>query len=218
MADVTLELRHADLGTFTFAGYEIPEMIAVRGKQKVTTHELVGGARVVDVLGSVNDPIGWKGRFQGPLAQERARDLDILRLSGDSIELAFGAWAFDVVITSLQLDFERFYQIPYTIECLVLENKSFTGGPWDGAPKDGLVGPSAKQANANAQEALDGGWLVEEEAFPELFDASGAALNDKDGNPRFNTEGDPIDSLGNERLNPDGTEAPHRDDNYRGTS
>jgi hypothetical protein len=44
-------------GTFEFLDFEIPERIVIPGRQKVAIHQMIGGKRLIDVLGVEYDPI-----------------------------------------------------------------------------------------------------------------------------------------------------------------
>lgn len=109
------------LGPVTFERYEIPERINFGGQQDLKKHKLLGGARVVDALGPDEHPIKWAGRFQGSNAMARARQLDALRMTGARIPLTWGAFFYFVVISDFVGNYEAFYQIPYTIECVVTD-------------------------------------------------------------------------------------------------
>jgi hypothetical protein len=129
MLDTTLTL-----GSFQFAGTEIPEKINFGGKQALVTHELVGGIRVVDSMGPQDAPIAWSGLLRGPNALARAQQLDDMRRAGQPLTLNWMEFSYLVVIESIDLDFERFYQVPYRISCTVIANGS------DNAPSFSLAG------------------------------------------------------------------------------
>lgn len=110
------------LGDFTFAKTEIPEKIRFGGEQALVTHELVGGVRVVDSMGRLDAPIEWSGLFFGQGAKERAQYLDGLRVAGKVLNLTWRGFDFDVVIKSFTADYERWYQMPYSISCIVVKD------------------------------------------------------------------------------------------------
>lgn len=109
-----------NLGQFQFALFEIPEKISFGGSQRLTVHELVGGVRVIDAMGRADKPLEWTGLFQGPNATERAKFLDTMRAQGLAQTLTFGKLAYSVIVRDFSADYERFYQIPYTISCEVI--------------------------------------------------------------------------------------------------
>lgn len=118
--DVTLKL-----GDFEFARYEIPEKINFGGEQQLAVHELVGGIRIVDAMGRSNAPVEWSGLFQGENASLRARYLDGLRIAGKPLELTWADFRYKVVIRSFLAEYERFYQIPYRISCVVVDDLTY---------------------------------------------------------------------------------------------
>ncbi len=118
-ADVILKL-----GDFTFSSLEIPSKINFGGEQSLVVHELVGGVRVVDSMGRSDAPLEWSGMFQGAGALQRARYVDYLRTAGQQINLTYGEFNYLVVIKSYHATFERFYQIPYSISCVVVADLS----------------------------------------------------------------------------------------------
>lgn len=110
------------LGDVSFAYLEVPAGIRFGGRQCLATHKLVGGARVVQSLGPDDRELEWSGYFTGPSAGARARHLDYLRRQGSRQTLTWDQYRYDVVIESFEADFQRFYHIPYRIECLVVED------------------------------------------------------------------------------------------------
>lgn len=110
--------------SFDFSRYEIPEKITFGGEQRLVVHELVGGVRVIDAMGRADAPLEWSGLFQGETAMARARYLDGLRIAGKPLMLGWDELRYKVVMSSFRADYERFYQIPYRINCTVLEDLS----------------------------------------------------------------------------------------------
>lgn len=116
------------LGSFLFNDFEIPEHIPLGGSQRVATHELLGGARVVDAMGASERDIQWSGRFQGTLAWQRARILDALRIAGQPLPLIIDSEFRTVLIAEFHPNYERSYQVPYSITCLVVDNPNAFDG------------------------------------------------------------------------------------------
>lgn len=125
--DTVLVLSSPARGDFAFADTEVPEKIAFGGDQQLAVHELVGGARVVDAMGRSDAPLEWSGIFVGGQALARARTLDAMRVDGLPLVLAWSELAYSVVIKSFRADFERRYQIPYTISCTVVKDRTSPG-------------------------------------------------------------------------------------------
>lgn len=107
------------LGDFAFSDTEVPEKIPFGGRQSLAIHDLVGGVRVIDAMGGLDGPMEWSGLFVGPDALTRARQLDTMRRDGAPLNLSWSEFSYLVVIENFTADFERFYQIPYRISCIV---------------------------------------------------------------------------------------------------
>jgi hypothetical protein len=110
------------LGTFTFQNFEIPERINFGGMQSLAIHQLVGGQRIIDSLGRIDDDISWSGLFFESTATQRAQFLDQMRVSGNTFPLTFGQFNFNVIIKDFKCSFQRTYQISYSITCTVVQN------------------------------------------------------------------------------------------------
>lgn len=112
------------LGPITFDAYELPERLAFGGRQRIATHQLPDGTRVLDVLGRDDGPLRWSGFFSGPDAPARARALDLMRAEGLVWPLSWDAFCYLVVIDRLLLGFERPNWVGYRISCTVLADQS----------------------------------------------------------------------------------------------
>lgn len=110
------------LGEVTFANFEIPESINFGGSQALSVKQLVGGKRIIDAMGRIDDDITWSGMLFESTASFRALFLDNLRISGAPTVLTFGLFSFSVVVKEFKASFERSYKIPYSITVTVIEN------------------------------------------------------------------------------------------------
>jgi hypothetical protein len=125
------------LGDFTFARFEIPERINFGGEQRLNTHRLVGGKRVIDAMGADPAAVSWSGFFVGENALARARYLETLRDQGKPLALTYSAFAYTVIIRSFVGEFLLASRIPYQITCEVVSN--------DALPVTDLAQPSVQQ-------------------------------------------------------------------------
>ena len=105
------------LGSIIFTDYAIPEQIQFGGRQALPVHKMIGGGRISDAMGPDDDDLSWTGRFQGSLASVLANQLDRLRASGAQVPLIFGGRFYKVVVADAKLNFQRPYQIPYSVTC-----------------------------------------------------------------------------------------------------
>lgn len=112
------------LGDVFFSRYEVPEKITIGGTQALVVHELIGGTRIVDAMGRKDMPLEWHGLFLGDNALDRARLLNNMRINGKMLELNFFEFKYNVVIEKFEADFERFYRIPFSISCVVVEDRT----------------------------------------------------------------------------------------------
>lgn len=110
------------LGDFEFSRFEIPEQIPFGGEQRLNVHELVGGVRVVQAMGSSPKALEWSGYFVGIDALERAFDLDTIRKAGKQRLLTWAGLRYGVVVRSLVCEYKRMNRIPYHIQCEVVQD------------------------------------------------------------------------------------------------
>lgn len=117
------------LGSIIFKGFELPEQVPLGGDHSFTVHKLLGGARVLDAMGPDDRDIEWKGLFFGANALSNARAVDAMRVAGQEVPLLIDSEMRTVVIKSFKWDYQRPYQIPYTI-ALIVSSTPFLGlGP-----------------------------------------------------------------------------------------
>lgn len=117
------------LDDFTFQDFEVPDQINFGGQQMLKVHKLLGGKRVIDALGSDDDPMEWSGRFRGSDAVSRANTLDTKRRAGKPITLAWGELSFTVIISHFSAIYENPYEVPYTIKVEVVEEQPIQESP-----------------------------------------------------------------------------------------
>ncbi len=110
------------LGGVAFRDFEVPAEILFGGSQRLAVHQPVGGGRVVDVLGSAADEIRFGGTFSGPDAELRAQMLDVALNIGATLPLAWGGFAYSVVITAFTASYQKPWWIPFQITLLSVEN------------------------------------------------------------------------------------------------
>jgi len=108
------------LGGTQFGRYEVPEHIPFGGEQRLNVHRLIGGKKVVDVLGV--DPVNpeWSGFFIGPNALTRARQIKVMMEAGAPLALTWSELSYTVVIRSFRCEFELASRIPYAIAVEVI--------------------------------------------------------------------------------------------------
>ncbi|MFG1388803.1 hypothetical protein [Xanthobacter versatilis] len=112
------------LGGVRFSDWELPERIPFGGRHHVAVHRMIGGKRVVDALGPDPRPLSWSGRFRGANALSRARSLDTMRASGRQVSCTYMGLHYLVVVTNVNFDAERPYEVPYTVTCEVVQDSA----------------------------------------------------------------------------------------------
>lgn len=112
------------LGPMAFEAFEMPARLAFGGRQRIATHKLPDGTRVLDMLGRDDAALKWSGTFSGPDAAARARVLDLLRAEGSVWPLSWDAFCYLVVIEDFEASYQRSNWVPYKISCAVLEDQS----------------------------------------------------------------------------------------------
>lgn len=117
--DTTLQL-----GDFTFSDFAVPEHLPFGGEQTVVVHKLIGGVRVVDVMGRDDQAITWSGIFLGKDALVQARYLDSLSIAGKPLVLSWSEFKYTVVVRRFEGDFHNFHRIPFSISCEIVDDQS----------------------------------------------------------------------------------------------
>lgn len=112
------------LGDFEFLDFEVPERIAIPGRQKTVLHQMIGGKRTVDVLGTEYDPLSWSGIITGSQSGDRVSALERMRDAGEQLTLTLDNYSFTVVITSFTPVYEFIYRRPFTIEVAIVSNNA----------------------------------------------------------------------------------------------
>lgn len=121
------------LGNVSLFGWEIPSKMPGGGAQQVVVHKLIGGARVVDVMGRDDRDLQWSGYFrttdQGD-AMSRAMLIDAMRVAGGVQVLTWGDQSFNVVISQFTYDYQNNgFLFPYSITCVIASFPSSASGP-----------------------------------------------------------------------------------------
>ena len=119
MDEVTLVL-----GAIAFKDFEVSAGIRFGGRQRIVVHPLLGGGRVVDVLGRDDAEIQLEGIFSGVDATIRARMLDDLRSSGASVPLTWDIFFYTVVVREFKANYQNAVWIPYMARCTVVRDEA----------------------------------------------------------------------------------------------
>ena len=116
------------LGDFVFENLEIPAFTNFGGEQRLVVHELVGGQRVIDAMGSSNADITWGGLMTGSDALSRALQLDAIRAAGKPVVFTLFNLRYYVLIANFDPKIQRYYQVEYTITLKVVQDYNQASG------------------------------------------------------------------------------------------
>lgn len=112
------------LDGFIFEGFEEPYELNFGKEQSAYKHILIGGGRVIDLMGAGDPDITWSGYFTGFQAPFRARFLETLCKEGKTLTLRTNVFVKDVVITKFTFGQHEIWPIQYTITVQVIEDKT----------------------------------------------------------------------------------------------
>jgi hypothetical protein len=133
-----------------------PEQVKFGLKEQIVIHKMVGGARILDMLGDDPEDISWNGFFLGPDAPDLANALYALEQGKELLDLTFGVYSATVVISQLDLVYKKAFWIDYSIVCVVIDQAAGGGGVGAGVGANDIGDPNvgnAGIANANTQLA-----------------------------------------------------------------
>lgn len=112
------------LGDFDFMGFEEPESLTFGKEQSSYKHVLIGGGRVIDLLGAGDPDITWSGYFTGFQGEFRARYIEGLVKAGKPLLLKTASFIKQVVITRFIWNFHKVFPISYTITVQVIQDQT----------------------------------------------------------------------------------------------
>jgi hypothetical protein len=136
------------LGSVSFRDFEVPEEIIFGGGQMLAVHQMIGGGRVIDALGSEDGEISFSGTFSGPDAARRAQALDVARSLGASLLLAWNGFSYTVMIGEFVAAYTKPWWIPFSIRLVVVADLVVAVA--DAAVQAGLDLVSAQEFSAEA--------------------------------------------------------------------
>jgi hypothetical protein len=131
---------------------EVPEKINFGGKQRVAVQALIGGGRVISVLGIDDGEISFSGIFTGADAADRAQILDVARALGATLPLVWDRFFYAVVISEFTAEYRKPNLIPFTIHCEVVTDPVAALAAM-AAPFASLVGNDLTAAAALSDQA-----------------------------------------------------------------
>lgn len=93
---------------------EIPQRFGpLGGRQALAVHEFPGGIRTIQKFGAFPGPVRWRGILTGANAFDREQQLDRKRVTGDSVILRYGRFAWRGVLSEFLPEPGHQYLIPY---------------------------------------------------------------------------------------------------------
>src|ERR1700742_4576058 len=108
------------IGPITLSDFEIPQSVTFGGRYRLAIHKSAYGARGLEGLGPDEGDIQFQGIFSGPQAEDRARALNELRLSGDPVWLSWNSFRYQVIISEFSLTYKSTAWILYKATCVII--------------------------------------------------------------------------------------------------
>lgn len=163
------------VGDTEFTGLEVPESLTVGGKQQLVVHKLVGGRRVVDVLGVDYDDLTWSGWMVGPTAGARTTALEKMRDTGATLTFNMDGYYFSVVVADFKSRFEHLYRRYYTIDLVVVARLD--------APvtQNALTGALDSLINSDLAQSIGLTDLINSDTVTSAIDSVKSAVSDVQG-------------------------------------
>lgn len=163
------------VGGTEFTGLEVPESLTVGGKQQVVVHKLVGGRRVVDVLGVDYDNLTWSGWMAGPTAGARTTALEKMRDTGATLTFNMDGYYFSVVVADFKSRFEHLYRRYYTIDLVVVARLDAPVTP------NALTGTLDSLINSDLAQSIGLTDLINSDAVTSAIDTVKSAVSEVQG-------------------------------------
>ncbi len=116
------------LGPFTFTGLALPASMPIGGAQQLQRQTLPGGARIIGQLGRNDAAISWSGTFYGQGVSATIRGLDMLRVSGQKVRLAWDVYSYTVIVSNFQCQTRVNGPQQYKISCEVVQDNTAVQG------------------------------------------------------------------------------------------
>lgn len=101
------------IGPIVLEGFEMPQTVRYGGSQRLITHRLADGRRIIETLGAEELDISFDGTLSGIGAIEKARALDRLRQSGRTVLLKWSSFICTIIVRHFHAEFRSDTWIPY---------------------------------------------------------------------------------------------------------
>lgn len=132
------------IGSIDLQDFEVPASLRFGGAYKLAVHRSASGHRYIERLGPDDAEIRFQGTFSGPQAELRARRLNNLRLSGQSVWLTWRSFRYSVIVKVFLADYRSAWWIPFQVSCLIVDQPGVTA--FDGPVLAALVSADLDRA------------------------------------------------------------------------
>ncbi|WP_240951152.1 hypothetical protein [Pseudomonas veronii] len=163
------------VGDVEFTGLEVPESVTIGAKQQMVVHKLVGGKRIVDVLGVDYDNLSWSGWMTGATAGERVTALETLRDVGAPLAFSIDGYYFSVLIQSFNQRFEHVYRRFYSIDLLIVSSLDTP------VTENALAGTLDNLINSDVGESLGLASIINSSSVSSAIDTVKSAVSQVQG-------------------------------------
>jgi hypothetical protein len=126
--------QSVSIGNIILEDWEIPEKVTWGGSQRMTVHKLVGGTRYIDTMGPDNAEVSWSGKFLSQDASFRADQLDIIRKSGQVVDVVFAGRYYSGVVSQFTAQQITQFLLDYQVSITILADESAVSPPPDPPP------------------------------------------------------------------------------------
>lgn len=119
------------IGDVVFSDFEIPERLtSLGGTQQIAEHRFPGGRITQQTFGPFPNHLEWSGLLLGTTAFQRMRQLDRLRIAGQSVMFAFGETTMQGMVSEFNPVPHHQWLVPYTLK--FQPSRDLTAfQPWD---------------------------------------------------------------------------------------
>ena len=100
--------------------FSVPDKITSGEGQSLGVIKTIGGGKTIDAMGQDPEKISWSGRWRAPNAVGNNDTMVAMAAAGQQINCTWGAYFYQVVIAKYTFEYEKAWEIPYSVELEVL--------------------------------------------------------------------------------------------------
>lgn len=116
--------------------FSVPDMVKSGMGQMLGIIKTIGGGKTIDAMGQDPEKITWSGRWRAPDAVGNNDAMVAMAAAGNQVICTWGAYFYQVVVSKYTFDYEKGWEIPYSVELEVLPQAGGGGALSLGAAVD----------------------------------------------------------------------------------